>query len=150
MTMTHELGLHLNGLEQLQIMLDQDLRCPIAKTLDIKMVEAEDGRAVFEATPDQHLYNPNYFVHGGFSATMMDFACGYASMSKIPAGKSVSTIDLKVSYHRPINKDTGLLRAEGIVTSSGKRVIFSEAKLTDQDGRLYVSATSSVLVFNLE
>ena len=81
---------------------------------------------------------------------MMDFACGYASMSKISAGKSVSTIDLKVSYHRPINKDTGLLRAEGIVTSSGKRVIFSEAKLTDQDGRLYVSATSSVLVFNLE
>ena len=150
MTMTHELGLHLTGMEHLKIMLEQDLRCPIGETLDIKLVEAEDGRVVFEATPDKHLYNPNYFVHGGFSATMMDFACGYASMSKIPSGKTISTIELKVSYHRPINKDTGLLRAEGVIISSGRRVIFSEAKLTDLDGRLYVSATSSVLVFNIE
>lgn len=150
MTMTHELGVHLNGMEQLKIMLEQDLRCPLAETLDIKLVEAEDGRAVFQATPDKHLYNPNYFVHGGFSATMMDFACGYASMSKLLPGQTISTIEIKVAYHRPINKETGLIKAEGLVTNSGRRIVFSEARLTDQQGKLLVSATASMLIFNLE
>jgi acyl-coenzyme A thioesterase PaaI-like protein len=52
-----------------------------------------------------------------------------------------------VSYHRPITRDTGALRAEDRVRSLGKRVGFAEASLPDGDGRLYASPTSNLLVF---
>jgi acyl-coenzyme A thioesterase PaaI-like protein len=55
---------------------------------------------------------------------------------------------LKVSYHKAITKDTGLLRAEGRLLSFGQRVAFAEARLTDARGKLYASATSTLLLFN--
>jgi acyl-coenzyme A thioesterase PaaI-like protein len=39
------------------------------------------------------------------------------------------------------------LRAEGRVISIGRRAAFAEATLTDANGRLYASATSTLLVF---
>ena len=40
-----------------------------------------------------------------------------------------------------------LLRAEGKVLSIGRRAAFAEARLTDAQGVLYASATSTLLVF---
>ena len=41
---------------------------------------------------------------------------------------------------------TGPVRAEGKIISFGWRLAFAEARLTDADGRLLASATSSLLV----
>jgi acyl-coenzyme A thioesterase PaaI-like protein len=41
---------------------------------------------------------------------------------------------------------TGLVRAEGKVVSFGRRAAFAEARLTDANGRLYATATSTLLV----
>jgi len=41
----------------------------------------------------------------------------------------------------------GPVRAEGKIVSIGKRVAFAEARITDEAGRLYASATSTLLVF---
>ena len=140
------IGTHMTGLEQLKIMAEQDIRCGFAETLDIRMTEAREGHVVFECIPDVHLYNPNSAVHGGFIATMMDFACGYVSLSKVGPGFAISTVEIKISYHKPVTKDTGPIRAIGSVVSSGRRMIFTEAKLLDSNDRLLASATSSVLV----
>lgn len=148
MNLLHEIGPQLSGLEQLQVMLETDRRPGIGDTLDIRLVEAGDGQVVFEAVPDLHLYNPIGSVHGGFAATMLDFACGYAVLSKMVPGKTFSTLELKVSYHRPMTKDTGPVRAEGRIVSIGRRAAFSEARLVGEDGRLYASATSSLLVMD--
>lgn len=146
MNLLHEIGPQLTGIEQLQVMLETDRRPGLGDTLDIRLVEASDGRVVFEAVPDLHLYNPMGSVHGGFAASMLDFACGYAVLSKMVPGKAFSTLELKVSYHRPMSKDTGPVRAEGKIVSIGRRAAFSEARLTGLDGKLYASATSSLLV----
>ena len=148
MNLLHEIGPQLSGLEQLQVMLETDRRPGIGDTLDIRLTEAGDGCVVFEAVPDLHLYNPIGSVHGGFAATMLDFACGYAVLSKMVPGKTFSTLELKVSYHRPMTKDTGPVRAEGRIVSIGRRAAFSEARLVGEDGRLYASATSSLLVMD--
>ena len=47
-------------------------------TLNFRLVEIEEGRAVFEAEPGPHVYNPIGSVHGGFAATLLDSACGTA------------------------------------------------------------------------
>src|SRR3712207_8547765 len=73
MNLLHEIGSHLTGLEQLKVMMTKDLRPGIGETLDIRLIEVEEGRVILEATPDLHHYNPIGTVHGGFAATMLDF-----------------------------------------------------------------------------
>lgn len=148
MNLLHEIGPNLSGLEQLKAMLDADRRPGIGETLDIRLIEVDDGRVVFDARPDVHLYNPLGTVHGGFAATMLDFACGYAVLSKMEPGQSFSTLELKVAYHRAMTKDTGPIRAEGKIVNIGRRAAFTEARLTDLDGKLYASATSSLIVLS--
>nr|WP_255699331.1 PaaI family thioesterase [Luteimonas sp. Y-2-2-4F] len=121
-------------------------RPPIGDSLDFKFVEAGDGWAVFAGTPGVHAYNPIGTVHGGYAATLLDSACGCAVHSKLSADQAYTTLELKVSYLRPITIDTGPLRAEGRVISVGRRAAFAEAVLKDADGRSYASATSTLLV----
>jgi uncharacterized protein (TIGR00369 family) len=148
MNLLHEIGAHLSGLEQLRVMMESDRRPGIGETLNIRLIEVDDGRVVFEATPDIHVYNPLGTVHGGFAATMLDFACGYAVLSKMLPGQSFSTLEIKVAYHKPMTKDTGPVRAEGKIITFGRRAAFTEATLTDLDKRLYASATSSLIVLS--
>ncbi|HEY2750966.1 PaaI family thioesterase [Phenylobacterium sp.] len=140
----------LDGLGQLQAKLSGGLGAPIGQTLNFDLVEVERGRAVFEGQPDRTVYNPLGAVHGGYAAALLDSACGIATQSTLGPGRSHTTLELKVSYLRPLSEDSGLVRAVGRVTSVGRRVAFAEATLHDEAGRLCATASSTLLVFDLE
>ena len=146
MSMAAEAGANLSGLEQLRALMTIGRRPGIGTALDFNLVEVAEGRAVFEGVPGLHAYNPIGTVHGGYAATLLDSACGCAVHSKLAAGQSYTTLELKVAYHRAITAETGKVRAEGSVLSFGRRAAFAEAKLVDASGRLLASATSTLLV----
>jgi len=148
MSLVNEVGGGLDGLSQLRALMASGRRSGILIALDIDLVEVEAGKVVFAGKPGEHVYNPLGAVHGGYAATLLDSACGCAVHSCLTASQAYTTLELKVAYHKPITKDTGLLRAEGSVLSLGRRVAFAEAKLTDARGKLYASATSTLLVFD--
>jgi uncharacterized protein (TIGR00369 family) len=137
----------LNGLEQLRRWIAGDRQPAIGETLKFSLIEVSEGRAVFGATPGAHAYNPIGAVHGGYAATLLDSACGCAVHSALTSEQGYTTLELKVAYHRALSEDTGPVRAEGKVVSIGKRVAFAEARITDEAGCLYASATSTLLVF---
>jgi len=116
--------------------------------MQFELVEIEDGRVAFEGIPGLHVYNPIGMVHGGYAATLLDSACGCAVHTKLSATQAYTTLDLKVSYLAAITKDTGKVRAEGQVIKFGRRAAFSEARLVDMAGKLYATATSSLLVMD--
>jgi uncharacterized protein (TIGR00369 family) len=136
----------MNGIEQLRAFILSGKRAGIAVSLAFQLVEVGDGFAAFEGIPGLHAYNPLGTVHGGYAATLLDSACGCAVHSKLAAGDSYTTLELKVAYHKAMSEKTGKIRAEGKVLSFGRRVAFSEGKLFDKDGRLLASATSTLLV----
>lgn len=136
----------MTGLEQLRAMAAEGRRPPIGTLMDFALVEIEEGRAVFEGEPSESVYNPMGTVHGGYAATLLDSACGIAVHSRLAAGQAYTTIELKIAYHRAMTARTGRVRAEGAVVTLGRRVAFAEARLTDGEGRLLASATSSLLV----
>jgi len=138
----------LDGLSQLRALMASGRKPGILVALDFDFVEVEAGRAVFAGTPGEHAYNPIGTVHGGYAATLLDSACGCAVHSRLTAAQAYTTLELKVAYHKPITKDTGLLRAEGRVLSLGRKAVFAEARLTDARDKLYASATSTLLVFD--
>jgi acyl-coenzyme A thioesterase PaaI-like protein len=53
-----------------------------------------------------------------------------------------------VAYHKAMTTETGPVRAEGKIVSIGRRAAFTEARLTDIAGKLYASATSSLIVIS--
>lgn len=136
----------LNGLQTLQALLESGRNAPIGDTMEFTLAELEDGRVVFTGTPSQRVYNPIGTVHGGYAATLLDSACGCAVHSTLDAGQGYSTAELKVAYHRAMTKDTGPVRAEGTVVTRGRRLAFAEARLTDAAGKLYASATSTLII----
>jgi uncharacterized protein (TIGR00369 family) len=148
MNLLEDIGAHLTGLEQLRVMKETGRRPGFAQTLDIDLIEVEEGCVVVESTPGVHVYNPNGTVHGGFAATMLDFACGYAVLSQMRPDQAFATLELKVAYHKAMTHETGPVRAEGRVVTIGRRAAFTEAKLTGVTGILYATATSTLLVMS--
>lgn len=139
----------LSGLEVLRALIASGRRPPIAQTLQFDLIEVEEGRAVFVGTPGKHAYNPIGTVHGGYAATLLDSACGCAVHASLAPGQAYTTLDIKVAFHRALTNETGPVRAEGKVLTIGKRVAFAEGRITDALGRLYASATSTLLVYEL-
>lgn len=140
----------LDGLGQIRAMMASGKKAPMIEKLDLDLVAIERGQAVFEGTPDRSVYNPMGGVHGGYAATLLDSACGIAVHSQLGPGRGHTTLELKVSYLRGLSKNSGTVRAVGRVTSSGRRVAFAEATLHDGAGQLCATATSTLLVFDIE
>jgi uncharacterized protein (TIGR00369 family) len=148
MNLFADIGIHLSGLERLRTMMEGGHLTGIEQTLGFRLIEVEDGRVVVEGTPGLHVYNPFGVVHGGYAASLLDNACGYAAQSKMAPGQTCTTLELKVAYHKAMTKETGPVRAEGKIVSIGRRAAFTEARLTDSAGKLYASATSSLIVIS--
>lgn len=139
-----------DGLQQLRAMLTSGLKVPIGVTLGFDLVEVDRGHVIFEGTPDRSVYNPMGSVHGGYAATLLDSACGIAVHSTLGPNRGHTTLELKVSYLRGLSEHSGTVRATGRVVSAGQRVAFADAMLHDGEGRLCATATSTLLVFDVE
>ena len=148
MSLAESLAPGLAGVEQLRALLRAGQMAGIGESMRFTLVEVEEGRVVFEGTPGAHVYNPIGTVHGGYAAALLDSACGCAVHSMLKPGQKYTTLELKVAYHKAMTDQTGPVRAEGKVLSIGRRAAFSEARLTDAAGRLYASATSTLLVID--
>lgn len=139
----------MSGLEFLRAIRDGKLpQPPIAELLGMRMEEIEPGRVVFVCQPDESFYNPLGIVHGGVACTLADTVAGCAVQTTLSSGVTFTSIDLNVSYLRPVTTESGLLRATGQIVKSGRRVAYSTAKILDQSGKLVATATSSCLVMD--
>jgi uncharacterized protein (TIGR00369 family) len=137
-----------DGLTQLRALMASQKKPGILVSLQLELVQIEPGLAVFSGVPGEHAYNPIGTIHGGYAATLLDSACGCAVHSKLSATQGYTTLELKIAYLKPITKDTGLVRAEGRVVQLGRRAAFAEASLLDASGRVYATASSTLLVFD--
>ncbi|RMG79809.1 MAG: PaaI family thioesterase [Chloroflexi bacterium] len=141
-------ALELDGLSYFQQLLAGAFPAPpIAQTIDMVLTEVEDGRAVFELTPQEFHYNPIGSVHGGIAATLLDSAMGCAIHSQLPSGVGYTTIELSINYLRPITIETGRIRCEGKVIHVGRRLATAEGRITDSTGRLLAHGTTTCMVF---
>lgn len=119
----------------------------LAETLGYDVTEVANGRVVVTAEPRGIHLNPAGTVHGGFAATLLDSCMGLAVQSTLDKGVGQTTVEFKISLVRPITPETGVIRAEGIVLSRGRRVGTAEGRITDAEGRLLAHGTTTCLIF---
>jgi uncharacterized protein (TIGR00369 family) len=147
-TVSPEQQKQMSGLEFVQGLAHGTLPLnTMAETLGYDVSEAESGRVVVTAVPDGTHLNPAGTVHGGLAATMLDSCMGLAIHSTLDEGIGSTTLEFKISLVRPITPETGLIKAEGVVLSCGRRIGTAEGRLTDREGRLLAHATTTCLIF---
>lgn len=139
----------MSGLEVMNALLHgQFPPAHMADTFDCELVEVSDGFAVFQATPQLKHYNPLGTVHGGWYATLLDFALGCSVQTKLPAGKGYTTAQINVNIVKAANTQTGPLRCIGTALHVGRQVGTAEARIVGPDGRLYAHASTTCVVFD--
>ena len=147
-TVSPERQKQLTGLEFVQGLTDGSLPLnTIARTLGYDVVEAAEGHVVIAAEPNSTHLNPAGTVHGGFAATLLDSCMGLAVHTTLEKGMGQTTVEFKISLVRPITPETGLIKAEGVVLSRGRRIGTAEGRITDSQGRLLVHGTETCLIF---
>ena len=74
------------------------------------------------------------------AATLLDTAMGCAASTMPPSGKTSVTLDLKLSYLRPLS---GTISAEGKVVKLGRQTSYAEGFVRDGAGNLAVHTTAT-------
>jgi uncharacterized protein (TIGR00369 family) len=139
-----------SGVEQMQAMLRGELPyAPIAVTLDFLLLEADEGRALFQGTPRPEHFNPMGTVHGGWFATLLDSALGCAVHTRLPAGRGYTTVELGINLLKALTPKVQRVRAEGKVVHFGRQLATAEARLYGPDGTLFAHGTTTCMVFDL-
>src|SRR5256712_5561993 len=132
----------MSGLEFVQGLVNGTLPLnTIAETLGYDVTEVVSGRVVVTAEPNGAHLNPAGTVHGGLAATLLDSAMGLAIQSTLEKGLGQTTLEFKISLVRPITPETGLIKAEGVVLSRGRRIGTAEGRITDHHARLRAQRT---------
>jgi uncharacterized protein (TIGR00369 family) len=137
----------MSGLEFFrQIMLGRLSPPPLVALLGLRIVEVGEGRVVFAGTAQEEFYNGLGVAHGGWAATLLDSALGCAINTTMPAGRSFTTLELKVNYTRPLRREVGEVRCEATVIHVGNRTATSQARIVDSGGKIYAHGTTTCIL----
>jgi len=117
---------------------------PVAVLIGMRIVSFGGGEAVLEMKADRRHHNPMGTVHGGVLCDIADAAMGYAFASTLESGESFTTLELKISFVRPVFDDTLTARAK--VAHRGKTVGLVECDVVNGGGKLVARASSTCSV----
>src|SRR4051812_38169659 len=132
----------MSGLEAMCAIRDGLLpEPPMARLIDFRLRIAEPGRIVMELEPHESLENTIGLLHGATAAALLDTAMGCAISTMLPAGQGAVTLDLKLTYLRPLSVRSGTVSAEGKVIKLGRQTSYTEGFVRDGSGNLAVHAT---------
>jgi uncharacterized protein (TIGR00369 family) len=139
----------MTNLEALrQGMVGDGPRAGWRETIGARIAEVEEGRVVVELDADAKHRHEGGVVQGGIITQIADAAMGMSLLTMQPDDQSNTTIELKINFLRPVV--AGRLRAVGRVVEVKRTLLFSEADVLDQEGKLVARASSTCLAIPRE
>src|SRR6267378_249062 len=134
----------MSGLEAMRAIRDGILPPPpMARLIGFRMAVVEPGRIVMELDAEESLENTIGLLHGATAAALLDTAMGCAIATMQPAGQTSVTLDLKLTYLRPLSVRSGTISAEGKVVKLGRQTSYAEGFVRDGASNLAVHATAT-------
>jgi uncharacterized protein (TIGR00369 family) len=135
----------MNGLEAMQAIASGRVSPPpIAELLGLELLEVKPGEALFALQVSRRHANPMGTLHGGVLCDLGDAAMGCAVATTLGAGESYTTVELKVSFFKPIWEQR--LTATGKVVKRTRKLAYAEAEIVDEEGSLVAKLSSNCLV----
>ena len=122
------------------------LRYPtaISRTLGLRITAIELGYAKLELDANADIHgNQQGTVHGGMLCELADAAIGTAHSTTILDGETFTSIDLRVSFFRPVWET--LLTATARQIQHGKTLTHYQCEIMRNDGKAVALAMSTVM-----
>ena len=123
--------------------LDHLVAPPSSRLLGWHLIAARPGdgwvRIGFDGKKD--FCNPAGFVQGGILSAMLDDSMGPAVFVMTEGRLYTATVTMTVNFLAPARP--GPITGEATVIQLGKTIAFVEGRLTDRDGTLLATATTS-------
>jgi acyl-CoA thioesterase len=116
---------------------------PFAKLIGIELEETGSGTATLAFDVREELKQNNGVVHGGAIASLIDTAAAFAIISLLPPGERATTVDLTISYLKPLTR--GRARAVARVLRAGRRLLVVSVELFDEAGNLATTALTTYI-----
>lgn len=121
-------------------------RPPFSEFLGLSNPVAEEGRFESSTTASPWFSSPAGTVYGGFLTLLVDGVVSGAVNTVIPANSTFASLDLKVSFLRPVMPDSRPLHARAKVVHKGRSLVVADGEVLNADGKVVVRATSSAAV----
>lgn len=116
---------------------------PYAHLLGIELDDTSKGTATLGLDIRKELTQNHGVVHGGAIASLIDTAMAFAIISLLAPREKVTTVDLTISYLRPLT--TGRMTAAAKVVRAGRRLFVVSADVFGDDGKLASTALSTYI-----
>jgi len=106
----------------------------ISQLLGFRITEIDEGYACLEMDADAVIHgNQQGTVHGGLLSELADAAMGTAHSTLIEDGETFTSIDLRVSFFRPVW--TSVLKAVAKPVQRGKTITHYQCEILREDGK---------------
>ena len=118
----------------------------IGDMLQLRLVDCdlEKGEFTMQCRTEGWMRNIAGTLHGGMCATLMDQAMGCVAYCAMPGEGIAPTIDLQVSYHRPlIPGEDVLIRVRMVSVTKSLMYLASEAALVSQPDRVCITSSAT-------
>ncbi|HTP65899.1 MAG TPA: PaaI family thioesterase [Geobacteraceae bacterium] len=134
-------------LESIRRMIDSGKPfMPLAEHLGFRVKSVELGQAVIEFEMKKHHTNTMGTLHGGVLCTIADTAMGVVFATMLEEGESLTTLELKINYLKPVWQ--GKLLALGKVVKKGRMTGLVECDIVDENEQLIARASSTYMAIS--
>ncbi len=116
----------------------------ISRLLDFRITAIDKGTASLEIDADSAIHgNQQGTVHGGLLSELADAAIGTAHSTAIEAGESFTSLDLRISFFRPVWKS--LITATARPIQHGRTITYYQCEIVREDGKMIALAAGTVM-----
>jgi uncharacterized protein (TIGR00369 family) len=132
----------LSAMAQITLAQAQDLfdQTPFARWWGLSALEVGEGWATVGLGSRPEFLRPGKVLHGACYEVIADAAMWLAIMTRVGVESMAVTVEMKTSFLRGA---TGDLASRAEVLRLGHRIVFGEARTTDQEGSLVAHSTLS-------
>jgi uncharacterized protein (TIGR00369 family) len=116
---------------------------PYAGLLGIELENLAAGSATLRFRVRKKLTQNHGVVHGGAIASLIDSATAFAIITLLEPAEKVTTVDLTISYLRPVTNGRLICTAE--VLRAGRRILVVSADVFDWEQKLVATALSTYI-----
>lgn len=121
-------------------------KVPVNRHLGFRLVSRDADTCEVEMEPRPELIQEAGVVHGGILAALADTASVYILFPHMSPGKTVTSIEFKMNFLKPVRPDAGPVRARAQIVQQGRKVAVTEVDVI-QDGRRAAKGIFTYLLF---
>ncbi len=119
---------------------------PLNRLLDLRLERLAEGEAAVTMPVMEAYLQEGGVVHGGVISALADTAAVYALIPGLPEDRTLTGVEFKMSFLKPVRLGAGDLVARARTVRRGRQIGFSEVEVS-QDGKLVATGSFTFLIY---